>query len=160
MAPTFEETAAITQRQFGCSYGWHYSSSAGGCVRDGGSRWYDWGRWVLAGIVVIIFIISLLLLARNSRRRRRNGVPPMRGTGWMAPGPAPPYSHQPPPPQYSAAPPGAAPPVYPQGTGQKFDQNDGYSGQQQGIQLQSPPQSYQPYGGEAFAPPLGPPPNR
>ncbi|KAK0745875.1 chitin synthesis regulation, resistance to congo red-domain-containing protein [Schizothecium vesticola] len=159
MAP-FEQAAAISPRQFGCRYGYHYSSSVGGCVRDSGSRWYDWGRWVLAGIVVIFFILSLLLLARNSRRRRRNGVPPLRGTGWMAPGPAPPYSQQPPPPQYSAAP----PPQYPQGTGQKFNQNDGYYGQQEGIQLQSPPHSYQPpnqpYGGESYAPPQGPPPGR
>jgi len=158
MAP-FEEAASLNARQFGCGYNEHYSSSAGRCVYDGGSRWYDWGRWVLAGIVVVVFILTLLLLARNTRRRRRNGIAPLRGTGWMAPGPAPPYQHQPPPPQYSAS-----PPVYPQGTGQKFNQNDGFYGQQQqGIQLQSPPNSYQPpqpYGGETYAPPQGPPPNR
>lgn len=158
MAP-FEGAASLNARQFGgCGYGYSYSNSAGGCVRDGGSRWYDWGRWVLAGIVVVVFILTLLLLARNTRRRRRNGIAPLRGTGWMAPGPAPPYQHQPPPPQYSAS-----PAVYPQGTGQKFNQNDGYYGQQQGIQLQSPPNSYQPpqqYGGETYAPPQGPPPNR
>jgi len=153
MAP-FEEASSLTARQFGCGYGYHYSSSTGRCVPDGGS-WYDWGRWVLAGIVILVFILTLLLLARNTRRRRRNGIPPLRGTGWMAPGPAPPYQ---PPPQYSTS-----PPVYPQGTGQKFSPNDGYYGQQQGIPLQSPPNAYQPpqqYGGDTYAPPPGPPPGR
>lgn len=64
MAP-FEQAAAISPRQFGsrCDYGYHYSSSLNRCVRDNGSRWYDWGRWVLAGIVVVFFILTLLLLA-------------------------------------------------------------------------------------------------
>ena len=84
----------------------------------------------------------------------------------MAPAPA----YYPPPPQYTPnAPPGA--PVYPQGTGQKFNQNNGYYGnqnhygQQEDIQLQQPQNAYQPttypHNGEpVYAPPEGPPPKR
>jgi len=83
----------------------------------------------------------------------------------MAPAPA----YYPPPPQYT---PNAAPgaPVYPQATGQKFNQNDGYFAnqnqygqQQEGVQVQQPPNTYQPtqypHNGEpVYAPPEGPPP--
>lgn len=63
MAP-FEQAAAISPRQYPrCDYGYYWSTSVNRCVRDNGSRWYDWGRWVLAGIVVVFFILTLLLLA-------------------------------------------------------------------------------------------------
>lgn len=158
MAPT-EQLTDLVKRQLGCPSGTYYSN--GNCWERNG--WYWWGRWVFAGIIIIFTIIVLILLARNSRRRRRQGVAPLRGTGWMAP-----PAYYPPPPQYSAQ-----PPVYPQGTGQKFNQNDGYyaNGQQEGIQLQQPQNTYQPpqnvytppaaspYGGEpAYSPPAGPPP--
>lgn len=82
--------------------------------------------------------------------------------------PAPPY--YPPPPQYTAA-----APVYPQGTGQKFNQNDGYyanNQNQEGVQLQQPQSTYQPpnnyppptgypHNGEpVYTPPEGPPPRK
>jgi len=74
----------------------------------------------------------------------------------MAP---PPYQ---PPPQYST---GA--PVYPQGTGQKFNANDGYYANQQnqeGVQVQQPANTYYPpqpqHNEPVYAPPEGPPPKR
>lgn len=63
MAP-FEQAAAISPRQLPrCDYPYYWSTSRNRCVRDNGSRWYDWGRWVLAGIVIVFFILTLLLLA-------------------------------------------------------------------------------------------------
>jgi hypothetical protein len=73
----------------------------------------------------------------------------------MAP---PPYQ---PPPQYST---GA--PVYPQGTGQKFNANDGYyaNQNQEGVQVQQPANTYYPpqpqHNEPVYAPPEGPPPKR
>ncbi|KAK0731628.1 chitin synthesis regulation, resistance to congo red-domain-containing protein [Lasiosphaeris hirsuta] len=153
MAP-FEQ-ADMAKRAI-CPSG-YYLASNGFCYRN--SAWYGWGRWVFAGIVVLFVVAIMLLLARNSRRRRRQGVAPLRGTGWLAP--APPY--YPPPPQYTAQ-----PPVYPQPTGQKFNQNDGYYANQEGIQLQQPQNTYQPQqafqpqnnADAVYAPPEGPPPKR
>ncbi|KAK4454653.1 chitin synthesis regulation, resistance to congo red-domain-containing protein [Podospora aff. communis PSN243] len=166
MAP-FEQTApAVDKRELYCPSGYYLSGTR--CYPNN-SGWYWWGRWVFAGLLVLFVIALLLLLARNSRRRRRQGLAPLRGTGWMA-GPPPPY--YPPPPQYGA---GAPPPgpVYPQGTGQKFNQNDGYYAQnQEGVHLQQPQQTYQPpnnypspsgypHNGEpVYSPPEGPPPTR
>lgn len=27
------------------------------------SGWYNWGRWVVAGVIILVFIVSLLVLA-------------------------------------------------------------------------------------------------
>jgi len=155
MAPV-AQAAAIQGRAL-CDPGWYYSH--GYCYRN--SSWYGWGRWVFAGCLVIFVIALLILMARrNARRRRAAGLVPRYGTGWVS-GPAPPYQHQPPPPQYSAHP----PPLYPQPTGYKFNANEGYYGnhgnQQEGIELQQPPHTYQPpRADEEFAPPPGPPPGQ
>ncbi|KAK3372440.1 hypothetical protein B0H63DRAFT_296903 [Podospora didyma] len=177
MAPTVW-MAAMVKREDGCGYNKHREN--GVCRDDYYSGWYWWGRWVFAGLAVIFVIALLLLLGyvvkntiatrcgfvslisssrRNSRIRRQRGLPPRYGTGWMAPGPAPPYYPPgPPPPQYSAQ-----GPVHPQQTGHKFNQNDGYYGnQQEGIQLQEPSNTYQrgTGGDNVYAPPEGPPPAR
>lgn len=97
----------------------------------------------------------------NARKRRRQGVMPMYGTGWLA-GKTP-EGHNGPsytgynnnnttttaPPQYSA-------PQNPQYTGQNFNSNEGYYGQQNGIELQQPSATYAGNGG--YAAPAGPPP--
>lgn len=96
----------------------------------------------------------------NARRRRRAGLRPRPGTAWMAgppppyPGgnnnqqrqpyyPADPYYQQPPPPQYTPQ-----PPMY------------GYfGGQQTGVEMQRPQNTYQADGGPVYPAPPGPPPN-
>ncbi|KAK0734008.1 chitin synthesis regulation, resistance to congo red-domain-containing protein [Lasiosphaeria miniovina] len=154
MAPT-EQLASLAARYYtNCGYGYS-SDSDGRCYRD--SAWFWWGRWVFAGIaIVLVFAVLLLVGRRNSRRRRQQGLQPLPGTAWMA-GPAPPY--YPPPPQYTAQPPaGAQTPVGSQGTGHKFNQNDGYYANQEGVQLQEPSNTYQRGGDYVYAPPEGPPP--
>jgi len=162
MAP-FEQLADVVKREYYCPSGYYLSGTR--CYPNN-SGWYWWGRWVFAGLIVLFVIALLLLLARNSRRRRRQGIAPLRGTGWMAPAPPPYY---PPPPQYSTA-----PAQYPQGTGQKFNQNDGYyaNQNQEGIHLQQPQSTYQPpnnypspsgypqNGEPVYSPPEGPPPRK
>ncbi|KAM7207069.1 Chitin synthesis regulation, resistance to Congo red domain containing protein [Rhypophila sp. PSN 637] len=180
MAPVVaHELAGLVKRAY-CDYGW--IDSSGRCHR---SSWGWWGRWVLAGAIVLIFILVLLMLSRrNARARRARGQRPLYGTGFLA-GPAPPYTPYPqngstnvqggpPPPQY----------VYPDNTGNKFNANDGYygppqgdssnpynnnnnnynsspyGGQQSGIELQQPPQTYQRGTGDDYAPPEGPPPSK
>jgi len=116
--------------------------------------WNSWGRWVFFGLFVVGFILVAVGFAcLNSRRRRRNGLAPRYGTGWAANGfgrnrwggggdgygqAAPPYNQN-------------APPVYAQQTGNTFNSNDGYYGQQNGIPLQEPQHSYQPNGNTAPA---------
>lgn len=69
---------------------------------------------------------------------------------------APQYTNYNPPP---APPYTAAPPVYGQNTGNTFNREDGYYGQQTGIELQEPQHVYQqPGGSNGYAPPPGPPP--
>lgn len=110
----------------------------------------------------------------NARRRRRNGVAPRYGTGWLSgktpAGHAPAqyngnqnyYGNTPPnygnnPPLDHPAPP-YAPPVYTQATG---NTNDGYYGQQSGIELQQPSSAYQPVRAEqVYDAPTGPPPTK
>lgn len=70
--------------------------------------------------------------------------------------PAPPY--YPPPPQYT---PQDQNPVYGPQAGYKHNPNDGYYGnqQQEGIQLQQPPNAYHRSTDTDYAPPPGPPPS-
>ena len=111
----------------------------------------------------------------TARRRRRQGMQPYRGTGWAA-GRTPP-GHAPA--QYT----GASQPYYGDGGNQYNNQpatqnaypppnqnyygnqgaNQGYfGGQQSGVELQSPNNTYQPPrgGDQVYSPPSGPPPGK
>ncbi|KAJ5662721.1 hypothetical protein N7462_011647 [Penicillium macrosclerotiorum] len=127
------------------------------------SSWDRWGRWVAFGVIVGCALLLFFAFACfNARRRRTHGLRPYTGTGWMAPPPGnpprqqayqqpyygnDPYYPQQPPPQYSANP-----------------QNYGYFGaqnapgqQQNGIELQSPPNAHA-AAPHMYSPPPGPPP--
>jgi len=150
---------AIISTRYYC-YDGYYGS-------DCNSAWYNWGRWVLFGVIVIgAFLIFLGLACISARRRRQRGLQPFRGTGWAAYGaPAPPYQQNPQgyynqqqypaPPKYSQNPNGYGYYGNQPNTG---GQNQGYfGGQQEGVELQQPPNTYR--GGEpVYAPPPGPPP--
>jgi len=156
-------------RTYTCPSGYYRSGTY--CYPN--SAWYFWGRWVFAGVVIVVVIGILVLLGCiNARRRRRRGVAPMYGTGWLggkqntgAPyAPQGGYQYGPPPPQYSQ---NAVPNQY---TGNTYNSNDGYYGQQQqysygpqqndGIQLQQPANTYSRGGDNGYEPPPGPPPNK
>lgn len=113
---------------------------------------------------------NILSRCFNNRRRRRRGAQPLYGTGWI-PGSKPPqhnnnggyYSNQPYNGGAAAAPP-YSPPIGNQQTGNTFNSNDGYYGQNQYGQ-----HNYNPYGGQqngielqppqnVYQPPHGPPP--
>lgn len=146
----------IELRQYAPRY---YCNSYGHCYDD---NWGNWGRWVFLGAVVIfVVLIALALSCVNARRRRRAGLNPRYGTGWTA-GKTP-VGHAAP--QYNnynqggGAPPyNAPPPVYGQNTGNTFNSNDGYYGQQTGVELQQPQQVHQQPAYQEYAPPAGPPP--
>jgi hypothetical protein len=101
----------------------------------------------------------------TSRRRRKRGLTPYYGTGWAAnhkygqtggDGYGQQQAYNPPAPPYSP------PAQHPQYTGQTFNSNEGYYGQQSGIELQQPQSAYTgPKGGDpVYAPPPGPPPSK
>ncbi|EME79977.1 uncharacterized protein MYCFIDRAFT_77778 [Pseudocercospora fijiensis CIRAD86] len=53
-----------------------------------GSRWGNWGRWVLLAVVIgVVLLIALLFACISARKRRKNGRKPFYGTGWAARGP-------------------------------------------------------------------------
>jgi len=160
----------LTKRQFygggECNY---YDND---CYYE--SNWSRWGRWVLLGCIIVVFVIlAFLMSCINARRRRRQGLPPRYGTGFLA-GKTPVghnapqyngyYQGQGPSGAYNGA--GAAPPYSPpvnnQTTGNTFNSNDGYYGQQSGIELQQPQNSYAPQrgGDPVYNAPQGPPPKR
>jgi len=134
------------------------------------SGWDNWGRWVvLVAIVVAFFLLFFICACITSRRRRRNGLSPYRGTGWLA-GKTPPghnpatynggyYGQNAP---YGGAAPAYATPQEPQYTGHTFNSNEGYYGQQNGVELQQPSSAYQPQrgGDPVYESPSGPPPNK
>jgi len=162
MAPSLS-LESLTKRQYGYGYGYPYY---------GNSAWNNWGRWVaLVAILVFVVLVLIAVSCVNSRRRRARGLPPRYGTGWLAgktpvghnapqyngyyagqqngyngAGPAPPYS----------------PPVNQQNTGNTFNNNDGYYGQQTGIELQQPQSAYAPQrgGDPVYDSPQGPPPSK
>ncbi|KNG45029.1 chitin synthesis regulation congo red resistance rcr protein [Stemphylium lycopersici] len=120
------------------------------------SAWNNWVRWVVLVVVVIGFLLLFVLCScLTARRRRKAGRQPFYGTGWAArPGhynnqnSQQPYynpNHQPAPP-YSAATDNHNG-YYGGGA------NQGYYGQQSGVELQSPQPAY-----NGYAPPPGPPP--
>ncbi|KAL5118424.1 hypothetical protein ACEQ8H_003600 [Pleosporales sp. CAS-2024a] len=122
-----------------------------GRVRCYNSAWNNWVRWVVLAVVVVGFLLLFVLCScLTARRRRKAGRQPFYGTGWAARpingntaqpyyannannynAPAPPYSPQP-------------------------NSNNGYYGQQTGVELQQPQPSY----GGQYAPPPGPPPHK
>jgi len=160
MAPTLS-AESLEKRQYGYGYCNGYN-----CY--GNSAWNNWGRWVaLVVIIVFALLVAILFSCFNARRRRRRGLAPYRGTGWMAGKPAQYQSNQG---YYNngagaynagpAAPPYTPGPVNEQYTGNTFNRNDGYYGQNNGIELQQPQTVYQPgRGGDpVYAAPQGPPP--
>ncbi|KAK3996855.1 chitin synthesis regulation, resistance to congo red-domain-containing protein [Cladorrhinum sp. PSN332] len=169
MAPLADQMVGLVAREDGCGAG-RYRAYDGRCYTY--STWYYWGRWVFAGLALLFILVVFAMLFRNSRRRKKLGQQPMYGTGWMAPGPAPAYyASGPPPPQYT---PQGDPNVYNQpGPGHKYNQHDGYygnqqqyppqqssyGGQQEGIELQQPQNTYHRGTDADYAPPPGPPPN-
>lgn len=170
MAPALvEEAVSLATRQVYCSRYYYYDYRTGRCIRNT-SAWNSWGRWVaLVCIVGFFLFVAFFFSCINARRRRRRGVSPMYGTGWLG-GKQGHYAHntnqnnvnsgynmdhQQAVPPYS--PPHTQQPQY---TGTTFNQNDGYYGQQSGIQ--QPQNTYFPNQGaqtnEMYAPPPGPPP--
>jgi len=144
------------------------------------STWDNWGRWVaLAVIVIAAILLALMFSCYNTRRRRRQGLAPMYGTGWMGGKPGQGYygnnnnnnqNYYPNQPYNGGqAAPAYSPPVGNHPTGNTFNSNDGYygrhdqyNGQQSGIELQTPQNSYQPQrgGDSVYEPPTGPPPGK
>lgn len=134
--------------------------------------WGSYGRWiVIVAIIVGIFLIFLLFSCITARRRRRQGLQPFRGTGW-AQGRTP-AGHAPA--QYAGAQPyygnnngAAAPPYSPPDNQGYYNQgynnqgaNQGYfGGQQQGVELQQPANTYARGGENVYQPPTGPPPGK
>ncbi|KAI4185265.1 MAG: hypothetical protein L6R41_004221 [Letrouitia leprolyta] len=122
-------------------------------------------------------VMHLVLIHEScitARRRRRQGMTPYRGTGWA--GGRTPAGHAPA--QYTGAQPyyggdnqyNNQPPVQPayspppngnyygnQGANQTY-----FGGQQSGVELQSPNNTYQPPrgGDQVYSPPTGPPPSK
>jgi len=140
--------------------------SYGNCYYN--SAWDRWGRWV--ALVVIVFVVLLIAFAfscTNARRRRRRGMAPRYGTGWlggkMATGNNGNYYNNQQQPQYGAAAPPYSPPAQQnqQYTGNTFNSNEGYYGQQSGVELQQPQNAYQPQreSEPVYAAPQGPPPS-
>jgi len=122
------------------------------------SPWNSWGRWVaLVCIIAFVLFIAVVFSCINNKRRRQRGMQPRYGTGWMGgktPVGQPSYGNG-----YQNGP--AAPPYQPpQHTGNTFNSNDGYyGGQQSGIELQHPQNTYQGNRNENVynAPPGAPP---
>lgn len=169
MAPTLQA------RQYTYCNGYQYSYG----YDCGNSAWGSYGRWILLAAVIIgSFLLFLAFSCITARRRRRAGLNPYRGTAWTNGGwggntyqnnpqayNRPAYGNN----QYGSNPGAAAPPVYSppkENTGYYGNgngANQGYfGGQQSGIELQQPGNSYQPGrgGDELYAAPQGPPPSK
>jgi len=172
MAPSDIEGAALAKRYY-CD-GYYYSYNA--CRNNG--PWDSWGRWVaLAVIVIVALLIVFLFSCYNTRRRRRRGMAPMYGMGWMGGKPQQgqnagyynsnqPYNGGQ---AYGASAPPYSPPINNQQTGNTFNSNEGYygnqngyGGQQNGVELQPPQNAYNPQrgGDPVYEAPMGPPPTK
>ncbi|KAL8724547.1 MAG: hypothetical protein Q9166_007889 [cf. Caloplaca sp. 2 TL-2023] len=154
-----------------------YYQRYGNCYRRR-SGWDNWGRWiVLAVILLAAFFIFFAFACVTARRRRRQGMTPYRGTGWAAGRPPPghgpaQYTGAQPAPYYNNQPaynnqPSAAPVYSPPPANQNYYGNGGanqgyFGGQQSGVELQQPNNSYQPQrgGDQVYSPPAGPPPGK
>merc|ERR1711915_587602 len=126
------------------------------CYRQ--SAWNSWVRWVVLAVVVIGFLLLFFFCSCiTARRRRKAGRTPFYGTGWAARpvgnNAQPYYNNQnnAPAPPYSAAT-NNNNGYYGNGA------NQGYYGQQNGVELQSPQPTYG--GNQQYAPPPGPPPGK
>ncbi|KAJ6188958.1 hypothetical protein N7519_003866 [Penicillium mononematosum] len=108
------------------------------------STWDSWGRWVAFAVIVGVAFLLFFSFA-NRVDGSSPGPPPPNQPIYQQPPYGDPYYQQNAPPQYSPNP-----------------QHHGYFGaqnaspQQQGIELQQPPNAY---GTNGYAPPPGPPPN-
>ncbi|MCJ1397698.1 hypothetical protein MMC11_000894 [Xylographa trunciseda] len=143
----------------------------------------SYGRWILLGAIIVAALLFFLAFScLSARRRKRQGLQPYRMTGWAHQGylnnnqnqyqpPVQPYGNNNP--NYynnNAGTPNNAPPTYePPKQGSYYGNgntngtagaNQSYfGGQQSGIELQQPNNSYQPRGGEnEYSAPDGPPP--
>jgi hypothetical protein len=134
-----------------------------GTYRHCCSRWDCFGRWIFAAVAVFVcFLIFFLWACMRNRRRRQQGVAPMYGTGWMAPG-QPGYQNnpngyyqQPPPPAYGAPPAQS----YPMNNYPNQQPSDGYYGQREGVQPPKSAHTNENAHQDAYAAPEGPPPNK
>ncbi|BFZ58341.1 hypothetical protein PYCC9005_005403 [Savitreella phatthalungensis] len=71
------DSASFVKRQFGYGYGYG---------RNYNSGWYNYGRWILLGVIVGVAVLFWLFLCGCNRRRTRQGMGPVRYTGWATPG--------------------------------------------------------------------------
>ncbi|MCJ1248800.1 hypothetical protein MMC30_006020 [Trapelia coarctata] len=175
--------SSLLKRYYCSSYSYYNS------YNDCYSPWDSYGRWVLLGCVIVgAFLLFLAFSCITARRRRAAGRNPYPMTAWA--GRPPPYNHNQHPqqqnfgnqygnqqyPQQGAN----APPVYsPPGNKNYYAPNNGspapntypanngsnqgyFGGQQSGIELQAPGNSYQPTrdGQPVYAAPEGPPPGK
>lgn len=131
------------------------------------SSWDNWGRWVLlAGIIIGLVLIAILFSCLNARRRRQQGLQPRYGTGWATNvggwGKNQPYYNNGPYNGGAPAPPYSPPVQQEQYTGNTYHSNEGYYGQQSGIEMQPPKNTYHPQRGseQVYEAPIGPPPNK
>lgn len=159
MAPITMAAIARRANPVSCnSYGAYFDPAADECFYSG---WNAFGRWVLlAAIVIGAFLLFLIFSCITARRRRRTGAQPYRFTRWA--GGAPPGHGQA---MYSGGPQQGNqnynnnPPTYGQSQGGYQGANQGYyGGQQNGVELQQPVNSYPREGENVYAPPGGPPP--
>lgn len=120
---------------------YEYQDYYGNCY----SAWDSWIRWVVLAVIIALFLLLFIgCSCLSARRRHRAGLQPYYGTGWTQrqwpyydsqpyyPQPAPPYATR------------ANPPPY----------------QQNGIELDSPANSYQRQRDDVYEPPIGPPPGK
>jgi len=175
MAPTLGSTLGLEKRQnYNCDgYESDYNYDCGY------SAWGSYGRWILLGCVVVgAFLLFLAFSCLTARRRRRQGLSPYRGTGWAGNMYGGGYNNQPyggnqygnnqyGNNQYGANNDTQSPPVYSPPPKNQYPAqggaNQGYfGGQQSGIELQAPGNSYQPQSGgnPVYAAPEGPPPGK
>jgi len=156
------------RQQYYCNGQYYYNS-----YDCGNTAWGSYGRWILLGCVVVgAFLLFLAFSCLTARRRRRQGQTPYRGTGWAGNmyggGYNQPYGGNQ---QYGnnqyAANDVQSPPVYSPPPKNQYNApgnaTQGYfGGQQSGIELQAPGNSYQPErgGNPVYAAPEGPPPGK
>ena len=162
----------------------YYSNSYNnGCY----SAFDTWGRWVVLAVVLVVFFFFFCICsyvplighssgrkltfprAFSSRRRRRRGLNPYYGTGWMAgktPAGHAPATYTGPQNYATDGREGAAPPYAPPANNTYYPNNtgvqQGYYGQENGIELQTPHSTYQPArgGDPVYTAPSGPPPGK
>ncbi|KAI1345198.1 chitin synthesis regulation, resistance to congo red-domain-containing protein [Xylariaceae sp. FL0016] len=134
-----------------------YTDRYGRCY----STWSYYGRWIFAAIVIVVIIAIFFLWACvKSRRRRRRGAQPMYGTGWMAgnnghnPHHNNPHGYNNNPPPAYGAPQGQSYPM------NNYQPNNGYYGQESGVQQPKNVYPHQSNGAGDYAPPAGPPPGK